>query len=53
MIEFQYEIRDARDGSELASGETKHIFLGADMKPVKLPEKYLAPFGISSSIGRT
>ena len=52
MIEFQYEIRDARDGSKLASGETKHIFLGADFKPVKLPEKYLAPFGIDSITDR-
>ena len=47
MIEFHYEIRDER-GSKLASGETKHIFLGADFKPVKLPEKYFAPFGIAS-----
>ena len=52
MIEFHYEIRDARDGSKLASGETKHIFLGADFKPVKLPEKYLAPFGIASLTDR-
>jgi acyl-CoA thioesterase FadM len=52
MIEFQYEMRDARDGSKLASGETKHIFLGVDFKPVKLPEKYLAPFGIDSTTDR-
>jgi acyl-CoA thioester hydrolase len=52
MIEFQYEIRDARGGRKLASGETKHIFLGADFTPVKLPEKYLAPFGIGSAIDR-
>jgi len=52
MIEFHYEIRDARDGRKLASGETKHIFLGADFKPVKLPEKYLAPFGIASITDR-
>jgi acyl-CoA thioester hydrolase len=52
MIEFQYEIRDALDGRKLASGETRHIFLGADMKPVKLPEKYFAPFGIDSFTDR-
>ncbi len=46
MIEFHYEIRAAETGRELASGETKHIFLGRDMKPVKLPEKYQAVFGV-------
>ena len=46
MIEFQYEIRNAREGTKLASGTTKHIFLGADLKPMKLPEKYFACFGI-------
>ena len=48
MIEFHYEFRDIATGRELASGETKHIFLGADMKPVKLPEKYLPLFGIEN-----
>lgn len=46
MIEFHYEIRDAETGQELATGETKHIFLGPDMKPVKLPEQYYALFGV-------
>ena len=41
-------LRDAASGRELASGATKHIFLGPDMKPVKLPEKYYAFFGINS-----
>jgi acyl-CoA thioester hydrolase len=45
-IEFQYEISDAESGRGLASGETKHVFLGADMKPAKLPEKYWPMFGI-------
>lgn len=53
MLEFHYEMRDARDGRELAVGETKHIFLGPDMKPAKLPEKYFKPFGISSGPDRT
>ena len=43
MVEFAYDMRDA-GGRALASGETKHIFLGPDMKPVKLPEKYHALF---------
>ena len=49
MVEFQYEIRDAQSGRRLASGETKHMFLGAGMRPVKLPEKYLTLFGITSA----
>jgi acyl-CoA thioester hydrolase len=47
MLEFHYQIRDAATEQELAEGETKHIFLGRDMKPVKLPEKYHACFGIT------
>ena len=46
MVEFCYAIREAGQNRELASGETKHIFLGRDLKPVKLPEKYHAYFGI-------
>ncbi len=45
MIEFHYQIRDASSRA-LAEGGTKHIFLGPDLKPVKLPEKYHACFGI-------
>jgi acyl-CoA thioester hydrolase len=48
MVEFGYEIRDWQSGRELAAGETKHIFLGPDLKPVKLPDKYLALFRITS-----
>jgi acyl-CoA thioester hydrolase len=46
IVEFHYEIREAESGRELATGETKHIFLGPDMKPVKLPEQYHALFGV-------
>ena len=46
LIEFQYEIRDASSALALAKGSTRHVFLGPDMKPVKLPEKYHACFGI-------
>ena len=49
MVEFEYRMREADSGRELASGSTKHIFLGPGMKPVKLPEKYYAFFGISSA----
>ena len=46
MVEFEYRICDAASGRELASGSTKHIFLDANMRPVKLPDKYRAFFGI-------
>jgi len=46
MVEFKYEIRDPAAGRRIAHGETKHIFLNRDLKPVKLPEKYLGAFGI-------
>lgn len=49
MVEFHYQICDCATARELASGETKHIFLGSDMKPVKLPEKYRPLFGAASS----
>lgn len=45
MITFGYEILNAETGELLASGETKHIFL-KDGKPIKVPEKYRALFGI-------
>ena len=46
LIEFKYEIRDPDVDRRIAHGETKHIFLNRDMKPVKLPEKYFWAFGI-------
>jgi acyl-CoA thioester hydrolase len=52
-VEFEYDIRDAQNGRELASGGTKHIFLSANMRPVKLPQKYLPLFGITSVPART
>ena len=48
-VEFEYEISDAQSGRQLAAGETKHVFLGTDMKPAKLPEKYWPLFGIPSA----
>jgi acyl-CoA thioester hydrolase len=46
MIQFRYEMREAHSGTKLASGHTKHIFLGPDLRPVRLPEKYHQAFGI-------
>lgn len=46
IIRFGYEMREASSGRTLATGETKHIFCGRDMKPAKLPQKYRSLFGI-------
>lgn len=48
IVEFKYDIC-GQNGQALARGETKHIFLGPDMKPAPLPEKYHAYFGISQN----
>ena len=47
MIRFAYEMIEAASSRVLATGETKHVFSGRDLKPRKLPEKYRAAFGIS------
>jgi acyl-CoA thioester hydrolase len=52
MVTFAYEIRLAEDGRKLATGETKHVFCGRDLKPARLPEKYRANFGITGSVQR-
>ncbi len=52
MVSFAYEIRLTQDGRKLATGETKHIFVGRDLKPVRLPEKYRAHFGINGGAPR-
>ena len=46
MVRFAYEMRLAADGRKLATGETKHVLLGRDMRPCRMPEKYRAKFGI-------
>src|SRR5579862_5821783 len=44
MVRFAYEMRLAANGQKLATGETRHVFCGRDLKPVRLPEKYRANF---------
>jgi len=46
-IRFGYEMTDSLTSRHLATGETKHVFCGADQKPKKLPEKYRSSFGIT------
>jgi acyl-CoA thioester hydrolase len=52
MVRFTYEISLAEDGRKLATGETNHVFCGRDLRPVRLPEKYRANFGIAAASGR-
>ena len=49
MVEFHYRICESETARELASGETRHIFLGSDMRPLKLPEKYRPLFQVASA----
>ena len=48
MVTFSYEMRLAEDDVKLATAHTKHVFVGRDLKPVRLPEKYRPKFGISA-----
>jgi acyl-CoA thioester hydrolase len=45
-VQFGYEMRRAADGRLLATGETKHLFCGRDLKPTRLPAKRHAQFGL-------
>jgi acyl-CoA thioester hydrolase len=49
LVAFGYEMRRAEDGRVLASGESKHVFCGMDMRPARLPEKYCGMFRISEA----
>lgn len=46
MVTFAYEIRNHETGVLLATGETKHVFLNDEGKPVKIPAKYHELFEI-------
>jgi acyl-CoA thioester hydrolase len=45
-VEFHYEISRTESREILATGRTRHIFLGKDMKPKKLPPNYRPVFGL-------
>lgn len=41
MVRFAYEMRLSGDGGRnVATGETRHIFLNRELRPCRLPEKY-------------
>ena len=48
MLTFGYEIYEKASGRKLATGETKHVFCDREHRPVKLPLKHRAVFGIMS-----
>ncbi len=47
LVRFAYEIRHAGSGALLATGHTKHLFCGQNMRPARLPGKYHGIFGIT------
>ncbi|MBI4905231.1 MAG: acyl-CoA thioesterase [Acidobacteria bacterium] len=47
MVTFGYEMREKEQGTKLATGFTKHVFCGRDLKPAKLPRGYWREFGIA------
>ena len=48
MVTFAYEMRTS-GGRKLATGYTKHVFCGRDLRPTRLPGKYWPQFGIARS----
>ena len=42
---FDYEI--TCEGRKIATGQTRHIFLSPELRPVRLPDKYAPMFGLS------
>jgi acyl-CoA thioester hydrolase len=46
MVVFHYELVNAESGAVLATGLTKHVFLGRDLRPRKLPAEHWAIFGV-------
>jgi acyl-CoA thioester hydrolase len=46
MVTFAYELRLAASDRTLATGSTRHVFCSRAMRPMQLPSKYHALFGI-------
>lgn len=43
-MRIEYEIHRDADGQLLATGATRHLFINAELKPVRCPDQYLALF---------
>lgn len=50
MVRFEYELVGAEDGRLLAAGYTKHVFVGRDFRPKRLPGHLHKAFGIAKSM---
>jgi acyl-CoA thioester hydrolase len=44
LLHFGYEMVRSGDGTLLAEGETVHLVVDAELKRIRLPEKYREPF---------
>jgi acyl-CoA thioesterase FadM len=51
MTSFRYEIRNAETGQLLTTGETKHVFITKEGKPVKVPKHLYDLFAIEAPGG--
>jgi acyl-CoA thioester hydrolase len=49
VIRFHYEILNHRTGQLLANGESVHVVTDQSLRPSRLPDKYLALFGLHKS----
>ena len=47
LVQFEYELVRADDGTPLAEGDTTHVVVDAEMKKVSLPEKYVTAFRVA------
>jgi acyl-CoA thioester hydrolase len=46
MVRFCYDM--SVDGRAVASGETRHIFLNRELKPIRVPSQFRVFFGLSA-----
>jgi acyl-CoA thioester hydrolase len=44
LLHFGYEVARSSDGTLLAEGETVHLVVDAELKRIRLPDKYREPF---------
>jgi acyl-CoA thioester hydrolase len=44
FVSFNYEM--TCEGRKVATGQTRHVFLSRQLRPIRLPDKYAALFGI-------
>lgn len=47
ILEFGYEVFELHSDRLLATGSTKHVYCGRNLRPCKLPEKYWDAFGLT------